>query len=911
MTKYIVLLFLIIVFIIDISAVNKYPVNYSRIDSLYLNMTLEEKLSLIVVSLRGDDAEDVNNYPMGINCINLDDLYEFAGVSDPMLSDVMIRSAFLKGENSEEIALVSKILHGNHGEGFFFSMKSPYGLMFQDEVQRASDFFLEPTGRLVVPFVTDSNNYQCFVANAYEIPKQILVSHQIKFNVLSEYSSAREFNYFSSLKWHELQKVLQEYEAPPLEFILGMGGLLYSENYIKDITRLKRIFQKKMLPENILEKSCKKILLCKELIRQSSAVKDFRSESDLVSVFVENVQKKGCVLLENKGVIPISGFTGKKIASLHIGTDGVSDFQKVISKYVSCDHFYRQDIPDKDELLTLKNEIEKYNTVIVGVNGDWYDRDVNHFLYTFLYQISERAELILVHFGSGNKLAHLPDNHPFNAILLAFESGKEMQEIAGQILFGGVPARGVLSKNINGHFPFGVGCFTNKSRLGYVDAYTKTYQDTLRLIDQIAYKAIRERATPGCQVLVAKGGDVIYNKAFGYHTYSKKRKVSTSDLYDIASVTKIVSSVPSVMKMVDEGKMEMSDSLSKFLPRLQDTNKQGVVIGDMLIHQAGLQSWIPFYLRTIDKERLKGDIYSKRYSSQYNIKVDTRLYMNRGVHYRNDVFRHSKSGKFNVEVSDKWYMNYEYVDSIKLGIDTSEVTEDPEYRYSDLGYYYIKDIVESVYHTHLDKFVQDNFYAPLGAVKTLYKPLRGYGKKEIVPTENDKSWRKELLQGFVHDPGAAMLGGVGGHAGVFSSAEDLVKILQMYLNEGVYGGERYLNEETIRKFTSVFKEGNRRGLGFDKPVLEKDISGPSCKEASPESYGHSGFTGTLVWVDPKYDLIYIFLSNRIHPNQYNKRLITSDVRTNIQSVIYHSLPEYWEEKSKSEKDEYPEITIND
>ena len=520
----------------------------------------------------------------------------------------------------------------------------------------------------------------------------------------------------------------------------------------------------------------------------------------------------------------------------------------------------------------------------------------------FLHQVSEKAELILVHFGSGNRLAALPKGHPFKAILLSFESGKVSQEIAAQILFGGIPCQGMLAKNINSHFDFGTGFSTNKIRLGYRAAFEKAYTDTLRQIDQIVYKAIRERATPGCQVLVVKDGDVIYNKAFGYHTYNKKQHVSINDLYDIASVTKIVSSVPSVMKMYDEGKLKLEDSLSYFLPRLIGTNKQGIQLQDMLIHQAGLEAWIPFYLRTIDKDRLKGDIYNKRYSSQYNIKLDTWVYMNRSVKYRSDIFRHSSGGKFNVKVSDKLYMNYEYLDSIKMGIDTSKVDENPVYRYSDLGYYYIKEIVEKAYDEPLDQFVSENFYKPIGAFKTLYKPLSKYDEKDIVPTENDKAWRKELVHGYVHDPGAAMLGCVGGHAGVFSSAEDLAKILQMYLNKGSYGGVQYIKPKTIERFTSTVKEDNRRGIGFDKPVLDKTLSGPSCNEASDASFGHSGFTGTLVWVDPEYNLVYVFLSNRIHPNQYNKRLISTDVRTNIQSAIYHSLPEYWEKVSESKQE---------
>ncbi len=906
MTKIFLGFITVIIFVSNVNAINKYPVDYELIDSLYKEMNLEAKLKTILISegsiLNNKDKTVLKSKGDNTKLVNLDNIFDYAGIGNPMLSDIMIRSAFLGGQNDEELDLLSCILNKLKLDGCFFPMKSPYSLLYQLDDKKSNDFFLEPYARIIIPFLSQKK-LDYYVANTYKMPKQVLVSHEVKFNVLSNYSNLSEYEYFSTLHWHDLQRILDEYESPPLEFILSLGGLIYSNDYERDFKKLKRIFDKKMLPESILEKSCKKVLLYDQLSLNNIIKDDFRSVKDDLNLFVENIRRSGCVLLENKGVIPFNYATDSKVASIHIGSNQVSYFQKMISKYIDCQNLYSETLPDEEGLLKLKKETEAFNTIIVGVNGDWFDKDKTNTLYTFLHQISEDANLILVHFGSGNKLADLPDGNPFKAVLLSFEGGKEAQEIAAQIIFGGRAAKGVLAKNINSHYEFGSGLYTEKTRLGYVSSYEKAYVDTLREIDQIVYKAIRERATPGCEVLVAKDGDVIYDKAFGYHTYSKKEHVKVTDLYDIASITKIVSSVPSVMKMYDEGKLNIEDSLSHFIPRLIGTNKQGLQLKDVLIHQAGLQSWIPFYMRTIDTEKLKGDIYSKKYSSQYNIKLDSRVYMNKSVRYRSDIFKHTNSGKYNIQVSDKWFMNNEYIDSIKMAIDTSKVDENPEYRYSDLGYYYIKEIVEKINNLSLDDYVENNFYNPLGASRTLYKPLRKYDIDKIIPTEEDKAWRNEVIHGYVHDPGAAMLGGVGGHAGVFSTAEDLAKIMQMYLNRGSYGGKQFVKPETIDLFTSVVKEGNRRGIGFDKPVLDKTLSGPSSKEASPSSYGHSGFTGTLVWVDPEYNLVYIFLSNRIHPHQYNKRLITTDVRTNIQSAIYRSLPEYWEKKElKSDKD---------
>ncbi len=878
---------------------NNISVNENTIDSIYNNLSLDEKLDLILVTDNSNNnkinPDSVSEKLGKIRWLCFDSIYSHNGIQDPMLSDVMVRSSFMGKHNNKDLNLAVKILENNHRDGFYYLLKSPYSFLFQSENSSTADFLLEPFGRISMPYLKDGK-LQVFTSNTYKMPGQILAPFNIRSKKIMDLQRL-EYVDFTSADWKNLNKFMKEYEHPCLEMILTFGGVIFSNNKQKDFSSLKRAFDNDLLSEQILEKSCKKMIEYHLLLHNSPGYKTYFNNDKLIQQFITNIYAKGNVLLENKGIIPINNFKNRKIASLHIGSENISEFQKNISKYCQCDHFDERKIPDEKELFHLRDKMAQYNTIIVAVNGDWLNDNTKEALYSFLHQISSDAELILVHFGSGNNLENLPKEHPFKAVLLSFELNDLSQSFAAQILFGGISAQGKLAKNINPNYPFGTGLFTQKCRLGYFPVSGIAMQDTLSLIDQVAYKAIRERATPGCQVLVVKDGNVIYDKAFGYHTYNKKRHVETSDLYDIASVTKIVASVPSVMKMVDEGKITIDDSLSQHIPRLLNTNKSGMIIANMLIHQAGLQSWIPFYLETIDKDKLHGEnLYSRKYTSVYNIKLDKHLYLNKAVHYRSDIFRHSKSDDFSIQVTDKWYMNKNYVDSMYQKIDASHVSSHPKYLYSDLGYYYLKEIIESKYQQPINKFVETNFYNKLGAYRTLYKPLEKYNKKEIIPTEDDKIWRNELIQGYVHDPGAAMLGGVGGHAGVFSDSEGLAKILQMYLYKGAYGGEHYIDSTTIVKFTSVYKEGNRRGLGFDKPVLEPDIAGPTSKEVSESSFGHSGFTGTLVWADPKYNLIYVFLSNRINPNQYNKKLIKTDVRTKIQSAIYRSLPEYWEGK---------------
>ena len=894
-TKNISIIIIIITWHIQVSS--QVFVHESKIDSLYKGMSIEQKVKSILISSLIEEVP--KKLDGGSYWLNVDKILSSEDGTSPLVSDMLMRSAFLNEENEELKNQLSNLLLRKKGDGVYFPMQSPYSLLFMDESNKTSDFFLEPIGRLVVPYIDEDRVKHFFQTKLYKMPQNILSQHSSYLG--TSINKKEGLNYVRGSDWKNMQKLLKEYENPTLEMLLQHGGLIFTDSVDNDYNTLIRLFENNILSLDLLEKSCKKRLRVNELLKHKPSVNQYLTLDQDVKNLVRNIYKRGAVLLQNKNTIPLNKLAQRTIASVHIGIKDESVFQKTLSEYAVVSHFSVDQMSNLEQLSRIKKDVEGFNTVIVGVNGDWLEQEENRMLYAVLHQISSSADLILVHFGSGNGLASLPDSHPFKAVLLCYDTNDLAQDIAAQIVFGGVGAQGIMAQNINKEFSFGTGEFTQKCRLGFAPAYEMAFPDTLNLIDQLAYKTIRERAAPGCCVLVVKDGDVIYNKAFGYHTYDKKQHVATSDLYDLASVSKIVASLPSVMKMYDEKKVKLEDHLDYLLPRLKGSNKASLRLDDILLHQAGLPAWIPFYIRAIDKSKLVGEIYGFKYSSQFNLKLDTKLYLNKTARYRSDIFRHTKSDNFDIEVSSGMMMNRAFIDSITLGIDTSQVQINPKYIYSDLGYYYIKDIIERVSGTPLDLFVDSNFYKPLGADRMLYKPLTRFDKKEIVPTENDKAFRKELIHGYVHDPGAAMLGGVAGHAGVFASAPDLAKMLQMYLNNGTYGGERFIDSSTIKLFSSVYKDGNRRGLGFDKPVLDTEVSGPSCREASPSSYGHSGFTGTLVWVDPEYNLIYIFLSNRVHPDQYNKKLITDGVRTKIQSAIYRSLPEYWERKKEIKK----------
>ena len=386
----------------------------------------------------------------------------------------------------------------------------------------------------------------------------------------------------------------------------------------------------------------------------------------------------------------------------------------------------------------------------------------------------------------------------------------------------------------------------------------------LEAVDRYLDTILRQRMAPGAQVLVARHGKVIYNKNFGYQTYKKQRAIKSSDLYDLASLTKILTSVPVVMELEENKKLSLQSNLGDLLPDYKDSNKENLNLQQILSHTAGLKAWIPFYRRTLDSitHKISSDYYTDKKSKEFSIKVARDLYLNKV-----------------------------YEDSIYTIIKDSDLRERKSYKYSDLGYYIIKEIAEKKYKKGIDKVAEEHFYKPLGLDRTSYLPLKKYDWTEVVPSEKDDYFRNQLLRGYVHDMGAAMQGGVGGHAGLFANANDVAKIMQMYLQEGFYGGKQYFEPETIQKFNTRYYASarNRRGLGFDKPQINPREK-PTCGDCvSDKSFGHSGFTGTYTWADPENGLLYVFLSNRTYPTMKNKKMVMSNVRTKIQRAIVEAI----------------------
>jgi len=443
-----------------------------------------------------------------------------------------------------------------------------------------------------------------------------------------------------------------------------------------------------------------------------------------------------------------------------------------------------------------------------------------------------------------------------------------------------------------GYIAAGEGAATGPAtRLGYASPLdVGLHPDTLLKMEEVIKHALKKKAMPGCQVLVARKGKVVWHRTYGYHTYQKKNPVESDDIYDLASITKMASITAALMRLHDLGIFHEDSLMGTYDPVPDSSNKADLLVADVLAHQSGMIAWIPFYYETLEPLDTSQALLSNTFSWSHPLKIGEGTYFNRHVKYADSVYQKFYSPDYPYQVADDLYMRAEWKDTIYKRIYDSELIS-REYRYSGLGFYMFQQIIETATDTLLYPFVWHNFYNPMGAHTLGYKPLSRFPRERIVVTENDMFYRRQLLQGHVHDMGAAMLGGVSGNAGLFGSANDLAKMMQMFMNGGVYGQRRYIQDATLKLYTSCYncEEENHRGFGFNKPVFWEEDAGPASNSASPQSFGHSGFTGTLAWADPEHELVYIFLSNRVHPDMGNNLLIDMNVRTDVQQVVYNAL----------------------
>lgn len=652
-------------------------------------------------------------------------------------------------------------------------------------------------------------------------------------------------------------------------FLAGNDVLLISEDVPKAVAKLTEAYYSKYITEDRLAHSVKKILAAKykvglhtyQPVSTTHLIADLnRRQDDLLH---EKLMEQAITVAKNSSqMLPIRNLETKKIAYVKMGNADGSAFVNSLKKYTKI-HEVKAD--KLDELLEA---LQAYNTVIVGFHkandNPWQDYKFTEQELVWLYEIARTHSVILDVFAKPYALLDLKTTENFESIVVSYQNSRIAQEKSAQIIFGALAAKGTLPVSCGPELPVGTGHRTNAlNNLAYgMPESVGMSGYTLQTIDSIVQTAIDSSMTPGAQVLVARYGKVIYHKTFGKHTYEGNQPVKPTDLYDVASLTKILATLPLLMELEEHGIVSLNSQLSDLLPEYKRSNKDTITIKQMLSHYARLKPWIPFYKATLDS--LTGFPDAKYYSKQY-------------------------SDQFSMKVSNNLYLRSDYTDSIQTHIKDSDLLSHLQYRYSDLPYYLLKEYIERHYGRSLDDLVQAHFYQALGANYTTYNPSAKFSNTQLIPTEIDDYYRYTTIQGYVHDMGAAMQGGVGGHAGLFSNANDVAKIMQMYLQKGFYGGKRYFKPQTFDDFNTCYycEMDNRRGVGFDKPQLEDE--GPTCGCVSMTSFGHSGFTGTYAWADPEQHIVYVFLSNRTYPKSGNNLLLSHDIRTRIQKVIYDAI----------------------
>lgn len=567
--------------------------------------------------------------------------------------------------------------------------------------------------------------------------------------------------------------------------------------------------------------------------------------------------------LSNPKLLP--NYSKKKVAFVGIGINQMNTFAAEVKEAFNAKIFL-MDYKDSTSLESLKKKLKrKYKTIIVGVHA-YSRRPANNYgmskdAVELIKYLGEKDNTIIFDFGNPYAIRNFCD---VKNLVACYEDDNLIHVAAANLLQGKQIAKGKLPVTVCSDLKFGDGITAN-----YYFPYTQPEKvglssEKLAAIDTIALHAIEKGAAPGMVVLVAKDGKVAYEKAFGYTNFDKQEAINKDMLYDLASVTKISATTVAVMKLYEEGKIDLEKTLGDYIDWTKGTDKAPLKVKDILLHQAGLYPFIPFYREVIDS--VTGKPLERFFSKQ-------------------------QTPSFKSRVAEDLYLRNDYRDTLYNRIAKSKLSAIGKYVYSDNDFIFLALIAEAVTGKPFDEYVREQFYEPLNMVTTSYKPRERFELNNIVPTETEKHFRMQQMRGDVHDEGAAMFGGVAGHAGLFSNAYDLAQLYQMLLNDGALNGKQYLQKETIEKFTSYQSDISRRGLGFDKP--EKDNATrkeayPS-KSASAQTFGHTGFTGICVWVDPQYKLIYIFLSNRVTPTRNNNKLGQLNVRPNIQEAIYSAI----------------------
>lgn len=714
------------------------------------------------------------------------------------------------------------------------------------------------------------------------------LSPAIVTNLLKNELGFRGLVFSDAMNMKGVTKYFPSGQADELGLEAGMDVLEFTSDVPAALAQIKQALADGRLNQASLDARCLNVLRAKawagldryKPVVLDNLVRDLNPVADEL-LNRQLIEKSLTVLKNDRNLLPLQRLDTLRIASIAVESDQVTAFQRMAANYTQVDAFTVSSKTPDSTLAVLRDSLGKYNLLLVDVHLTNI-RPTRYGLQArtaaLVSDLVATGKAVVTVFGNPyaiDKLT-LPADSSTNrsieqarALVMPYQLTTNTEELAAQLIFGAIGAEGKLPVTINQRFRAGDGLavrslgrikYTIPEEVGIDGAYLA------QQVDSLVNVGLTKRAFPGCVVQMAKDGKVIFRKAYGQHTYdaslgAEPQAVQLDDLFDLASVTKVSTSTPALMRLVDEKKFNLDGKMGDYLPDFKKSNKADLGWRDVLTHQARLKAWIPFWQTT----------------------------KNPDGSWKPKTFKNERSGRYPIEVTDSLYEFKNYPKVIFEQIKDSPLNAKKEYVYSDLSFYLYPQIVKRLTGVPFEEYLKSTFYRPLGATTLTYNPRRFYSLNRIVPTEYDSLFRKTLIWGRVHDEGAAMLGGLSGHAGLFGSANDLMKLIELYRRGGSYAGQQFISKATLAEFTRYQfpEQGNRRGLGFEKPSFT--YTGNAPRSATKDSFGHSGFTGTFVWVEPASNLSYVFLSNRVYPTRNNNLISTLNTRTYVAEALYRAV----------------------
>lgn len=657
----------------------------------------------------------------------------------------------------------------------------------------------------------------------------------------------------------------------------GVDVLLQTSSPHADIEAVEKAVKNGEIKASDIEARCKKVLrfkyalgLAKPIIPSKSGIVERLNSASSTAINRKLHAASMTAVFNPNNILPIKNLASAKIAIVNIGQPSANTFTAYCAKYAKAD-VYSTTIGSLTQ--NQISGIRRASVVIVAVHSD---KAHSMSAYSQLKKTMKGKPMAEVFFLNPYKVSRFVGVDKSSALLVAYDDTEMAQEMAAQAVFGGINVNGRLPVEISGVAKAGDGVVLKKNRLAYSTPIEEGFSPTLTAkIDSIAKNCIKSKAIPGCQVLVARNGSIVLSKSYGHLDYTSGIAVDENTLYDLASVTKTIGTLPGIMKLFDMCKLKLDNKVSDFIPDLKETDKSSITVRQLLFHESGMQPSLNMFNLMMDTASYEGKLVVPKKDAAHSILIEKGAYGNNSAKLRTDLTSPTRTKHFSIEADKGIYISEETIDSVFSAIYTSKLRPNKSYCYSCLNFCLLMDIEQRITGERHDEWVNRQVFYPLGAYHTFYRPLEHVAAKHIAPTETDNFLRKQVIHGYVHDELANFSGGIQGNAGLFANAEDVAKVCQLWLNGGTYGDDRIYSEQTTKLFTTTRSASKKRGLGFDTN--------------DHNTYGHTGFTGTCFWIDPKENMIFVFLSNRVLPSRTNPAFTKCNPRGNIFNTIYSEL----------------------